>query len=179
MILGVRACLSLSGITSRTRQTHRTTEPCPHPGGRRDRRGVLGLLAQPGDQVVINPPGYDWFVPWLAEVGRRPLAVPLAATGDGRGAGPGRHAAASQDRARMHLLCSLHNPTGTVHRRHDLERLAARYGVVVLAEEIHAPLVLPGRTHHPLVSVSPEAAGHGIVVTSASKAWNLAGLKAR
>jgi cystathionine beta-lyase len=50
--------------------------------------------------------------------------------------------------------------------------------VVVLADEIHAPLVLPGRTHHPLVSVSPEAAGHGIVVTSASKAWNLAGLKA-
>jgi cysteine-S-conjugate beta-lyase len=86
------------------------------------------------------------------------------------------------DRVRQHpaLLCSPHNPTGTVHRRQDLERLAtlaARYGVTVLADEIHAPLVLPGRTHHPFLSVSPEAAGHGMVFTSASKAWNLAGLK--
>jgi cysteine-S-conjugate beta-lyase len=47
----------------------------------------------------------------------------------------------------------------------------------VLADEIFAPLVLPGRTHHPFVSVSPEAARHGVVFASASKAWNLAGLK--
>jgi cysteine-S-conjugate beta-lyase len=88
--------------------------------------------------------------------------------------------AAFRDGARVHLLCSPHNPTGTVHQRHDLERLAAlaaRYGVMVLADEIFAPLVLPGRTHHPFVSVSQEAAGHGVVFTSASKAWNLAGLK--
>jgi cysteine-S-conjugate beta-lyase len=42
--------------------------------------------------------------------------------------------------------------------------LAARYGVTVLADEIFAPLVLPGRTHHPFVSVSPQAARHGIVL---------------
>lgn len=141
---------------------------------------VLRLLVRPGDPVVINPPVYDSFFPWLAEVGCRLVEAPLARTGDGWALDLEAMAAAFQDGARVHLLCSPHNPTGTVHQRQDLERLAAlaaRYGVTVLADEIHAPLVLPGRTHHPFLSVSPEAAGHGMVFTSASKTWNLAGLK--
>jgi cysteine-S-conjugate beta-lyase len=141
---------------------------------------VLRLLVRPGDRVVINPPVYDSFFPWVAEVGCRPVEVPLAQTGDGWALDLDAMQAAFQDGARVHLLCSPHNPTGTVHPRQDLERLAAlaaHYGVTVLADEIFAPLVLPGRTHHPFVSVSPEAAGHGLVFTSASKAWNLAGLK--
>jgi cysteine-S-conjugate beta-lyase len=141
---------------------------------------ALRLLVRPGDGIVINPPVYDSFFPWLAEVGCRPAEVPLEQTGDGWALDLEAMEAAFRDGARVHLLCSPHNPTGTVHRRQDLERLAtlaARYGVTVLADEIHAPLVLPGRTHHPFLSVSPEAAGHGMVFTSASKAWNLAGLK--
>jgi cysteine-S-conjugate beta-lyase len=141
---------------------------------------VLRLLVRPGDRVVVNPPVYDSFFPWIAEVGGRLVEVPLARTSDGWALHLDAMQAAFQAGARVHLLCSPHNPTGTVHRRHDLERLAAlaaRYGVTVLADEIHAPLVLPGRTHHPFVSVSPEAARHGMVFTSASKAWNLAGLK--
>jgi cysteine-S-conjugate beta-lyase len=141
---------------------------------------VLRLLVRPGDRVVINPPVYDSFFPWVAEVGCRPVKVPLRRTGDGWALDLDAMEATFQDGARVHLLCSPHNPTGTVHQRQELERLAAlaaRYGVTVLADEIHAPLVLPGRTHHPFVSVSQEAARHGIVFTSASKAWNLAGLK--
>jgi cysteine-S-conjugate beta-lyase len=141
---------------------------------------VLRLLVRPGDRVVINPPVYDSFFPWVTEVGCQLVEVPLAETGDGLALDLDAIQAAFQDGARVHLLCSPHNPTGTVHPRQDLERLAAlaaRYGVTVLADEIFAPLVLPGRTHHPFVSVSPEAAGHGVVFASTSKAWNLAGLK--
>lgn len=130
--------------------------------------------------MVINPPVYDSFFPWVAEVGCRLVEVPLGQTGDGWALDLDAMQAAFQDGARVHLLCSPHNPTGTVHQRQDLERLAvlaARYGVTVLADEIHAPLVLSGRTHHPFVLVSQEAARHGMVFTSASKAWNLAGLK--
>jgi cysteine-S-conjugate beta-lyase len=141
---------------------------------------VLRLLVRPGDRVVINPPVYDSFFPWVAEVGCQLVEVPLAQTGDGWALDLDAMQAAFQDGVRVHLLCSPHNPTGTVHPRQDLERLAAlaaHYGVTVLADEIFAPLVLPGRTHHPFVSVSAEAAGHGLVFTSTSKAWNLAGLK--
>jgi cysteine-S-conjugate beta-lyase len=141
---------------------------------------VLRLLVRPGDPVVINPPVYDSYFPWLAEVGCRLVEVPLAQTGDGWALDLEAIQAAFQDGVRVHLLCSPHNPTGTVHRRQDLERLAALaadYGVTVLADEIFAPLVLAGRTHHPFLSVSPAAAASGLVFTSTSKAWNLAGLK--
>jgi cystathionine beta-lyase len=141
---------------------------------------VLRLLVRPGDRVVINPPVYDSFFPWLAEVGCRLVEVPLEETSDGWTLDLDAMQAAFRDGARVHLLCSPHNPTGTVHQRQDLERLAglaASYGVTVLSDEIFAPLVLPGRTHRPFVSVSPEAARHGVVFTSTSKAWNLAGLK--
>jgi cysteine-S-conjugate beta-lyase len=141
---------------------------------------VLRLLVRPGDRVVINPPVYDSFFPWVAETGCQLVEVPLGRTGDGWSLDLDAMQAAFRDGARVHLLCSPHNPTGTVHQRQDLERLAtlaASHGVTVLSDEIHAPLVLPGPTHHPFLSVSPEAAAHGMVFTSASKAWNLAGLK--
>ncbi len=141
---------------------------------------VLRLLLRPGEPVVINPPVYDSFFPWVAEVGCRLVEVPLRHTGSGWSLDLDALQDAFRDGARVHLLCSPHNPTGTVHDRDDLQGLAllaARYGVTVLADEIHAPLVLPGRTHHPFVSVSEQAAQHGIVFTSASKAWNIAALK--
>jgi len=141
---------------------------------------VLRLLVRRGDQVVINPPVYDSFFPWMVEVGCQLVEVPMRRTGDGWALDLDGIQDAFRGGARVHLLCSPHNPTGTVHRREELERLAelaARYGVTVLSDEIHAPLTLPGASHHPFLSVSPEAAAHGMVFTSASKAWNLAGLK--
>jgi cystathionine beta-lyase len=60
----------------------------------------------------------------------------------------------------------------------EIAALAARHRVLVVSDEIHAPLTLPGAVHHPFPAVSPEAARTCIVLTSASKAWNVAGLKA-
>jgi cystathionine beta-lyase len=82
--------------------------------------------------------------------------------------------------ARAYLLCSPHNPVGAVWPADILAavaRLAARYDVTVLADEIHAPLTLPGADHTPYPLVSSEAADQSVLLTSASKAWNLAGLK--
>ncbi len=81
----------------------------------------------------------------------------------------------------MHLLCSPQNPTGIVYAPETLARiaeLADRHDVLVLADEIHAPLTLPGAIHRPFPVVSEAARRRSIVLTSASKAWNLAGLKA-
>ena len=72
-----------------------------------------------------------------------------------------------------------HNPTGTVFTRQTLEAvqaLADAHGVLVVSDEIHAPLSLPGRDHVPYLSVVP-ADAHAVALVSASKAWNLAGLK--
>jgi cystathionine beta-lyase len=58
-----------------------------------------------------------------------------------------------------------------------LSRCVARRGARVIADEVHAPLAYPGRPHVPYASVSPEAADHAVTVISASKGWNVAGLK--
>ncbi|HEY2898587.1 MAG TPA: aminotransferase class I/II-fold pyridoxal phosphate-dependent enzyme, partial [Gemmatimonadaceae bacterium] len=84
------------------------------------------------------------------------------------------------DGAKAYLLCNPHNPVGRVFEKSQLEaiaKLAKQYGVVVLADEIHGPLVLPGAVHVPFVSVSEPLGANAITITSASKAWNIAGLK--
>jgi cystathionine beta-lyase len=82
--------------------------------------------------------------------------------------------------ARAYVLCNPHNPTGRVFRRaelHCIADLAGRYQVTVIADENHAPLTLPGATHTPYVALGGPAAALAVTVTSAAKAWNIAGLK--
>lgn len=78
------------------------------------------------------------------------------------------------------LLCNPQNPTGRCHSRRTLEalaRLAARYGVFIVSDEVHAPLAHPGTCFTPFAPVARAAGARSVTVTSASKAWNLAGLK--
>jgi cysteine-S-conjugate beta-lyase len=82
--------------------------------------------------------------------------------------------------ARAYLLCSPHNPVGRVWTRAELEAVAAladRYGVLVLVDEIHAPLVYGPHRFVPFATLEAPAAREAISFVSASKAWNLAGLK--
>jgi cystathionine beta-lyase len=85
-------------------------------------------------------------------------------------------------RAGGHLvvLCSPYNPLGRVFTLEEMTQLTDvvdRYGGRVFADEVHAPLVYPGQTHIPYASTSDTAAAHTLTATSASKAWNLPGLK--
>jgi len=78
------------------------------------------------------------------------------------------------------LLCNPHNPTGTVHTRESLAGLAEiveRHGAFVVSDEIHAPLTHAPAVFTPFLAASEAAARVGYAVTSASKAFNLAGLK--
>jgi len=79
------------------------------------------------------------------------------------------------------VLCNPLNPGGRVFERDELVALSEvveRHGARVFADEVHAPIVFGGARHVPYASVSPAASAHSITVTSASKAWNLPGLKA-
>jgi cystathionine beta-lyase len=81
---------------------------------------------------------------------------------------------------RAFLLCNPHNPLGLVHSREQLAalaRIAAKYGVMVVSDEIHGPLTHSGVDFVPFLTVSDEAREWGVAVTSASKTWNLAGTK--
>jgi cysteine-S-conjugate beta-lyase len=142
---------------------------------------VLLVGTEPGDRVVINPPVYAPFFDTIAHARRWLVEVPLLRDADGVYgldlAGLERAFAAG---ARAYLLCSPHNPVGRVWTRAELEAVAAladRYGVLVLADEIHGPLVYQPHRFVPFATLDVPAAQEAISFTSASKAWNLAGLK--
>jgi cystathionine beta-lyase len=138
---------------------------------------VLRALTEPGAPVVVNPPVYPPFFNVTREIGRRVVEVPLAADRHLDLDGIERALAAG---ARAILLCNPHNPTGTVFTEDELAgvaALAARHGALVVSDEVHAPLTLPGAAHRPFLALSGGAAETGLAVVSASKAWNVAGLK--
>jgi cystathionine beta-lyase len=156
---------------------------------------VLRAVTSPGDGVVINPPVYPPFFSDIRHAGRRLVEVPLISDESGEYHldldGLERAFAAG---ARAYLICNPHNPTGSVFTRDALlaaAELTQRYGVRLVVDEIHAPLTYPGVRHVPFLSLaeggsdSPpsqasaaSAVARAFVLVSASKAWNLAGLKA-
>ena len=141
---------------------------------------LLKLASEPGDRVVIDPPVYPPFASTIARLGRVVAPVPLAAGAGGWALDLDAVAQAYRAGARVHLLCSPHNPTGIVHPRETLvalAELARAHDVWVISDEVHAPLTLPGSTHVPFATVSDAAATRAIVLSSASKTWNLAGLR--
>lgn len=141
---------------------------------------ILRRVTAPGDRVVVTPPVYPPFYDLIAEAGATVERVPLRETDAGWQLDLAGLEAALAGGARAVLLCNPHNPTGTVHSAASLVALAdlaERFGAVVISDEIHAPLTQPGVDFTPFLSASPSAARVGYTVTSASKAFNLAGLK--
>jgi cystathionine beta-lyase len=140
---------------------------------------ILRRAVPAGSGVVVNTPVYPPFFEHVEEAGCRIVEAPLARAGDAYVMDLGALEAAFRDGAPAYLLCNPHNPTGLVPSAAELRgvaSLAERYGVLVLADEIHAPLVMPESRHVPYLSLE-EGCPHGIALVSASKGWNLPGLK--
>lgn len=141
---------------------------------------ILRIISEPGDRIIVNPPVYPPFFMTIDEVRREIVEVPLLESGGAYEMDFDALEHAFQAGACAYLFCNPHNPVGRAWSRSDLVRvatLAERYGVAVLADEIHAPLILPGAMHAPFESVVRETGVRAITLTSASKGWNLAGLK--
>jgi cysteine-S-conjugate beta-lyase len=143
---------------------------------------VLQSVTEPGAAVVINPPVYAPFFFRIELAERRIVEAPLAVAHDGGyDLDPDvLDSVLAQRGVGAYLLCNPHNPLGRVWSREQLTGIAetcARHAVPVLVDEIHAPLVLPGGTHVPFHTLEHPAARQAIVFTSASKGWNIPGLK--
>ena len=139
---------------------------------------VSRMLAGPGGSIAFATPAYPPFLVEPPYAGLDVREIPLA--GDGA-LDLDRLEAALAGGTRVLVLANPHNPTGRVLPREELDRIAltcAAHEAWVLADEIHAPLVLAGATHVPWLEVSDAARERGVALTSASKAFNLAGLKA-
>lgn len=141
---------------------------------------TINNFTSPDAAIIVPTPAYMPFLSVPPRLGRRVIEVPSIQR-DGRWVMDlDAVAAAFADGGELLVLCNPHNPLGTVATRDELARIAETVtdaGGRVFADEIHAPLVYAPATHIPYASVSPDAAAHTITAASASKAWNLAGLK--
>ncbi|QJC51096.1 pyridoxal phosphate-dependent aminotransferase [Paenibacillus albicereus] len=142
---------------------------------------IVRACTQPGDAVVIQPPVYPPFRSVVEDNGRELVLNPLLRREDGRYEMnfAQLEEQLAEERVKLLILCSPHNPVGRVWTREELLRVAelcGRHGVLVVSDEIHADLVFePGR-FVPFASISEEAAALALVCTSPSKTFNIAGM---
>jgi cysteine-S-conjugate beta-lyase len=142
---------------------------------------TLRLVTERGDAVIVNSPVYAPFYAFVSHDGRRVIEAPLDSEGRiDLGALEEAFVRARASGGKVaYLLCNPHNPTGSVHTADELRGVAERarkFGVRVVSDEIHAPIILSGSRFTPYLTVP--GAEDAFALTSASKAWNLSGLKA-
>jgi cystathionine beta-lyase len=146
---------------------------------------ILRVFTIPGDGVLISSPVYQNFYTWINETKVKCIDVPfihqqaddvsLAWSIDWEGIEE-----AYSSGIKIHLLCSPHNPIGRVYTKEELSKfvaLAVKYNVLIISDEIHSPLEYSEHPFVPILTLGAEAQSHCVVVTAASKGWNIAGLK--
>ena len=143
---------------------------------------AVRALTEEGDAVLIQPPVYYPFFTAVKNNGRRLVESPLVYAG-------GRYTIdfddfekkISENRVRMFILCSPHNPVGRVWTREELRRLGRvclEHGVIVVSDEIHCDFAFPEHPHTVFLAANPELSEQAVVCTAPSKTFNLAGLQA-
>lgn len=141
---------------------------------------VMRHFSRPGSLIILPTPAYMPFLTVPRRHDREIIQVPMARDGDRYGLdldGLDRAYRAGGD---LLVLCNPANPVGRVLTPAELAavtEVVERHGGRVFADEVHAPLVYPGYQHTPYASTSPAAAAHTLTAVSASKAWDLPGLK--
>ena len=142
---------------------------------------VLRRVTSPVDGVIITPPIYPPFFDLVAEASAVVVEVPMrGGIDEGWSLDLDGIDAAFAAGAKAMVLCNPHNPIGLVpdaSQLASLAEIAARHGVTIVSDEVHGPLVQPGVDHTPFLMASDAAREHGVAITSASKSFNIPGLK--
>jgi len=144
---------------------------------------ALVAYSAPGDGIAVQTPIYPPFLGSIKDTERRLVENRMRLDGDRLEfdlEGLADSLAKEGQRCPLLLFCNPHNPSGRVYTRTELERLAeiaVEHDLVVVTDEIHGDLLFDGREHIPLATVGPEIAARTITLTSASKSFNIPGLR--
>lgn len=148
------------------------------PGIVRAQALALLCFTRPGDRVAVMAPVYHPFFLVTQKLKREVVFSPLDLR-DGHYHIDFGRLERDLEGCRVFILCNPHNPGGRVWTADELRRVADlchRLGVMVISDEIHADLTLPGYRHHPFATVSPQAAAISLTFMAPSKAFNMPGL---
>ena len=143
---------------------------------------IIRAIVMTGDKVLLTTPVYNCFFSCVRNNGAEVVESPLVVGDDGM-----YHfdwadfeAKCADDKVVAYLLCNPQNPGGRVWTKDELARIGdicRRHNVLVVSDEIHNELVMPGYTYTPFASVSKENEAHCVTCISASKSFNIAGLQ--
>ena len=141
---------------------------------------ALGAFSEPGEGAVVQTAIYPPFLHGVEETGRRLVENRLVRKPGGWEINFEALEESIDPRTKIFLLCNPHNPSGRVMTRQELERLGElvlEKDLIVIADEIHADLVFDKRRHIPFASLAPELQARTVTLNSASKSFNIAGLR--
>ena len=137
-------------------------------------------FSEPGDKVVLQTPAYPPFRDAILGTGRVILEDRLQDDGTRYVLDLDKLSKAVDQKTRVMLFCHPQNPSGRVFDRDEITaigKLAVEHDLIIVSDEIHADLVYPGRKHIPMASISPEIAARTVTITSATKSFNIPGLR--
>lgn len=142
---------------------------------------VLAMQAftQPGDKIVIQPPIYPPFMSMVKNNNREIIYNQLIQRDGQMRMDLDSLRKQIDGKTKMLFLCSPHNPGGrvwTMDELQELHEICKEHNILVISDEIHADLTLPGNTHIPYPTISEDACNHSITFMAPSKTFNIAGL---
>jgi cysteine-S-conjugate beta-lyase len=136
-------------------------------------------FTQPGDSIIVQPPVYFPFFSAVETHGRKLIHNRLIESNGKWVMDYDALIASIDSQTKMIIISNPHNPVGRVWSREELNNLAdicLKNNILILSDEIHCDLVLPGFTHTPMASISEKIADITITCIAPSKTFNLAGL---
>ena len=138
----------------------------------------IDTFTRPGDGIVLTTPVYHAFSRLINGAGRQVVECPLTLS-DGRYVMDFAAWDAQMTGAeRMMILCSPHNPGGRVWTNEELQGVAEfcqRHNLILVSDEIHHDLVMPGQKHHVMAKAAPQIADRLVMMTATTKTFNIAG----
>ena len=139
---------------------------------------ALDAYTQPGDGVIVMSPVYHAFGRVIRASGRELVELPLAQEGGLYRMDWPAWESRLTGRERLMILCSPHNPGGRVWTPEELREVAdfcTRHDLILVSDDIHCDLVMPGHKHRMIATVCPDIANRLVTLTAATKTFNIAG----
>ncbi len=141
---------------------------------------AIRAFSRPGDKVIVQTPVYYPFFDAIKNTGRHVVENPLAYSNGEYKMDLEDFKSKIDNRTKLFILCSPHNPVGRIWSKDELEKIAKiclENDILIISDEIHSDIIRKGYRHIPLASISDEIAQNTISCYSVSKTFNLAGLE--
>jgi cysteine-S-conjugate beta-lyase len=140
---------------------------------------IIQCFTEPGDKILIQTPVYPPFIHFPKKNNREVVINPLKYENGRLEIDFEDFEAKASGGCKIFLLCSPHNPGGRIWTRDELLRMAEickRHNIIIVSDEIHADLSLPGQKHYPLATVLKDSSEQIITLMAPSKTFNIPGL---